>query len=59
MKVVSPSIADAARAIGEALDDLDGLRRAAREAQETVREFLSWERAAQRHLDVYRSLGEP
>ena len=56
VKVVSPSIADAAQAIGEALDDLDGLRRAAREARETVREFLSWERAAERHLEAYASL---
>jgi glycosyltransferase involved in cell wall biosynthesis len=56
VKVVAPSVAEATQAIGEALDDLDGLRRAAREVHTELRDFLSWERAARRHLEVYASL---
>jgi glycosyltransferase involved in cell wall biosynthesis len=56
VKVVSPSVAEAAEAIGTALDDIDGLRRAARDARGVLLDFLSWERAARRHLEVYASL---
>jgi len=56
VKVVAPSVVEAAQAIGEALDDLDGLRRAAREARAELRDFLSWESAARRHLKAYASL---
>jgi glycosyltransferase involved in cell wall biosynthesis len=56
VKVVAPSVAEAAQAIGEALDDFDALRRAAREAHVRMRDFLSWDRAARRHLEVYASL---
>jgi glycosyltransferase involved in cell wall biosynthesis len=54
--VVEPAVAPAAEAIAAAIENLDGLRAAAGEAHGELREFLSWERAAQRHLEHYASL---
>jgi glycosyltransferase involved in cell wall biosynthesis len=56
VKIVAPSVSEAAQAIAETLDDLDGLRRAARDVHAEVRDFLSWERAARRHLEEYAPL---
>ena len=54
--IVEPSVAEATRAIADSVDNLDDLQRAARAAHPGLRDFLSWERAARRHLDVYASL---
>jgi glycosyltransferase involved in cell wall biosynthesis len=56
VRVVPPSVPEAASAISEVLDDLDGLQRAAGETHGEVLDFLSWERAARRHLGVYKAL---
>ena len=56
VKVVAPEVEAAARAIGEAIDGIDVLRRAARDAQGDVARFLSWERAARVHLETYAAI---
>lgn len=56
VKVVPPDAGAAAQAIADALADLEGLRASARAAQDDVRRFLSWEHAAEAHLQLYASL---
>jgi glycosyltransferase involved in cell wall biosynthesis len=54
--VVAPTVVDAAQAIRHAINDLAHLAEAAREEHPALREFLSWSRAAQRHMTMYSLL---
>ena len=56
VKVVEPSVAAAADAIAEVLEDAASLGQEAREACPLLRTFLSWENAARRHLETYEAL---
>ena len=53
---VEPTPTEAARAITDVLTNVGNLRRLAHEAHPRVRAFLSWERAADRHLELYSAL---
>ena len=56
VNIIEPSAIDVAGAITRGVSSLEELRVAACDARAAVRDFLSWEHAAQRHLDIYANL---
>ncbi len=56
VRVVEPTVPDAASAIAESLANVEALTLAARQARAEVQGFLSWDRAARLHLQEYESL---
>ena len=56
VKVVSPTVADAAGAMAEAVENIRELTLAARQARPALEAFLSWERVAGLHIQRYESL---